>query len=891
MDPEIAREAMELLSGIDPPAGDLLDRALRDAFPQLLGDVESSLDAPEDGHLENRRLGSYRLLRVLGRGGMGVVYLGERADRQFEKAVAIKLVPWGLETRETARRFALERQVLARLEHPSIARLLDGGVADEGYPYLVMELVDGEAIDVYCRTRALGLRDRIALFLGVCDAVQYAHQNLVIHRDLKPANILVTSEGSVKLLDFGVAKLIEEDAAGATGGATRFQPRTPAYAAPEQIANRGVSTASDVYSLGVVLYRLLTGRPPYDFDGLSATEAEAVVRDREPARPSQAALAGSAESDGGALEDVSRWSRRLGGDLDRILLKALEKEPSRRYPTAEALAEDLRRYLRGLPISAREPTWGYRARKLLMRHRVGAAAAAAVAVAVAVAFAGITWQARRAAREAERATLVAELLTSIFSDGDPYEGSAREMTVLELLDRGQSRVREQFEAEPAIRTDLLVALANAYQGQGRLQAAVELHREVLADRRTLYGDRSPRVLESLTRLGAALHGWGRYEDAQAVLEEAMVLVERGPGVDSAEASDLLLLLGMVRHSFGHYADAAERFRAALEIRRRLASGPDFRVANVLNELSGSLDSSGQDEEGLELLREALRIAEDTVGHEHPYTGSMRNNLGIRLHQLGDLEEASGHYRRALEIQEARLGAGSIGSADSNNNLGNVLMELGDFAGARLYVERAAETNRQHLEPTNFTRVASEINLATLRLEEGALEEAEGLYRHALERFETLLGGRHQATARVRTLLARCLHLAGELGEAEAQFLRSLEDQRESLDPMKMAETLIGLAAILSDTGRAGEAEPLLREALGLRAAQRRPVPWRIAEARLELGGVLLRQGRVAEAEELIRSAGGVLAGTLPEENFRQTRRQRLLDELSAAPGETRRAGM
>jgi tetratricopeptide (TPR) repeat protein len=258
---------------------------------------------------------------------------------------------------------------------------------------------------------------------------------------------------------------------------------------------------------------------------------------------------------------------------------------------------------------------------------------------------------------------------------------------------------------------------------------------------------------------------------------------------------------------------------------------------------------------------------------------------VRLQELGDLEEASAHLRRALEILESSLGEESIGIADASTNLGNTLIQLGDFAGARPHVERAARINRETVEETNFSRIASEVNLATLRMELGGLDEAEALYRDALLRFETLLGERHQATARVRTLLARCLHIARRVEDAEWHFRRSLEDQRASADPMKLAESLIGFAALLSDTGRAGAAEPLLREALEVRLGQRRPVAWRVAEARLKLGGALLRDGRGADAEELVRSASAVLVEALPVGNFRRERARRLLDELAAAGGD------
>ena len=467
------------------------------------------------------------------------------------------------------------------------------------------------------------MTERLSLFLGVCAAVQYAHQNLIIHRDLKPANILVTGEGAIKLLDFGIAKLLADEADTTKRVVTRFQPRTLAYAAPEQLANRAVSTSSDVYSLGVVLYRLLTGHHPYRLDGLSATEAEKVVSEQEPVRPSAAALRRDGEE---GDEDLSAWGRRLRGDLDRILLKALAKDPSHRYPTVDALAEDIGRHLMGQPVAAQPPTWRYRAGKFLGRHRVGTVAALLVALAAAGALGGIAWQARRAEGEAARATAVAELLTSIFSDANPYEGADREMSLLGLLDRGYARVRDQV-TDPGIRADLFSALAKAYGGQGRYETAVRLLQQALTERSRVLGPDDPGLAPSVLALGGALRDLGRYDDAQEYLDRALTLVERGQGRDSADGSDALLALGGLHEDRGDFAGAETYYREVLRIRRRLAAGPDFRVAVALNALSGAVDCQGRHGEGLDLLGEALSIARDTVGEESPFTASMRTTWG------------------------------------------------------------------------------------------------------------------------------------------------------------------------------------------------------------------------------------------------------------------------
>ncbi len=790
---------------------DLLGKPISDGAPDLLSDLEGALDE-EPESLSGRRLGPYRLLEVLGRGGMGVVYLAERADEQFEKRVAIKLMPRGLESAEMERRLLTERQILANLQHPNVAHLLDGQVTEEGYPYLVMEYVDGRPIDVYCRDERLGLDERLELFLDVCAAVQYAHQNMVIHRDLKPSNILVNAAGEIKLLDFGIAKLAQPAVDGQTADHTVYQPRTPSYASPEQITNRPVSAISDVYSLGVVLFQLLTGKTPYVFDGLSPTEIEAVVAERQSMAPSEAIDATAAAELG---IDPGRLIRRLRGDLDTVVLKALRKTPERRYGSAAELAEDVQRYLEAKPIEARPSTWSYRARKFVRRHKLGVAAAAVIVGLSIAGVAGVAWQGIVAAKERDRAQLearkaerVAEFLGGLFEAANANTQGAGQLTVRELLDIGEERISRELADEPEIRLQLSELIANSYNSLGQTDRAIEMMEAVIDERRRELAQDELGMAAALTSMGGLYHGKGDYEQAETALEQALTLFEENEAAESPEAARALRFTGVLQSSRGQRQLAEVNHRRALSIWRR--TGAKQMEAAEISNLSGVVEALGRSEEALTLKREALQLLTGYYGREHPLVATVRNNIAYSLHNAGKYEAAEALYREALGISEELFGEDNVAVATFLTNLGRVLMDQDRYAEAEPYVRRAAAIRQAHDEPEAFQRIAAEINLASLQLELGQIDESVRGYRSALERFESLVGPTHNATARVQCLLGSALHRRGDLAGAEVLLRTALENQIVNGErELMVSKTREELERLLRARGRIEEADALL----------------------------------------------------------------------------------
>ena len=640
-DVALQREVEELLAA-NAASDTFLDTPALERAAPLVAVIEQDIKSASTDVLQGRVVGPYRLLAELGEGGMGVVYLADRIDGQFEQQVAVKLVKHGLVSEEARRRFLRERQILARLQHPAIARLLDGGVTAEGTPFFVMERVEGRPVTSYCTEHALKTDDRLRIFLQICEAVQYAHRNLIVHRDLKPSNILVDDGGRVKLLDFGIAKLLGDGESAIAGSSQSIvRALTPDYAAPEQLRGESVNTSTDVYALGVLLYELLTGERPYRVRSGVMGELERAILDETPPPPSARVASGDL--------------RRLKGDLDRIVLKALQKSPERRYPSAEAFATDVRRHLEGLPVSARGDALSYRAWKFLGRHRVSAAVATLLMLTLVGGLLATTWQARRAEREARKAEAVKEFLKTLLSAADPTLAKGREPSVRQLLDAGAGRIETELRDQPEVQSEVASLVASVYHSLGEYDRAMPLLRADLERRKRRDGPHSIAAAEALTQIADALYEQGRYDEAGPMHEEALAIQRDKRGERTSQVAELLWDIAGVRRNRGDLAGAEAFDKQALAIYVAL-KGDDSADAAAVRESLGIIDSQlARFSEAVALQRPVADWRERHLGPDHPHTLTARYNLAFYLQGLGHFHEAIRHRRGRRRAPAARPG--------------------------------------------------------------------------------------------------------------------------------------------------------------------------------------------------------------------------------------------
>jgi len=812
-------------------------------FDQLADRVAVSAEL-ELAVREQPRIGPYRTLRVLGRGGMGTVYLAERADGQFDQQVALKLIRLGMESDEAVRRFLAERQIVARLSHPHIARLLDGGIAGDGRPYFVMEYVDGRPITRYCDEEGLSIRQRVALMIDVGDAVQYAHRHLIVHRDVKPSNILVTQDGTVKLVDFGIAKLLGEAPAAAGQSAdTRTGDRLLSlpYASPEQIRGDAVTTATDVYGLGVVLYELLTGQRPHAADGERPRELERAILDLAPRPPSEAA---------------PHARRQLAGDLDMICLMALRKEPERRYGSADPLIQDLRRHLAGLPVSARQDSWRYRAQSFVRRHTVGVLASAAILLLLVGWTITTAIQSARTARERDKAQEVAQLLIRLFEVADPSEARGATITAKEVLDRGVARIQDELATQSELKATLLAVMGRVYQNLGSYQSAAPLVAASMALRRETLGSDHPDVVAGMNALGELQRLRGDYKSAEPTLREALAASLRVNGPDSTETARSLNHLSKLLIATGKHDEAEADARQALAI-TRLKLGPVHAdIAESLTNLGAVLFMRGNDHEAEPLFREALAMRRQALGADHPSVPAALNNLAALLSRKGDLAAAESAHRDALDIYRKILGSQHPRVATSLNNLGLVLYARGDHDGAIQYLQESLAMRRTLLDPAHAEIAQSLANLGLALQTRGSFAEAESMYREALAIRRRALGPSHPLVAQTLNNLGLLFQAKGDLSAAEPLLRQSLEVLRTQLGgahPL-VATNLQNLGALLIARRNAAAAKPLLEEALSIRRAA---LPAGHAETVLTLttlGELVLDLGQSGAALALLAEA-------------------------------------
>ena len=717
--------------------------------------------------------GPYELLKLIGEGGMGQVFLARRADATFRKEVAIKLVKQELGGEEILRRFRAERQLLAGLDHPGIARLVDGGATEDGVPYLVMEYVPGVPIDKFCDERGLGLEERLELFRRVCGAVEAAHKSLVVHRDIKPSNVLVTPEGEPKLLDFGVAKILPGGEREETLVLTRAEgvPLTLACAAPEQVTGGQITTATDTYSLGLLLYRLLTGRSAYDVPTSPIAEAVRVICDRVPPPPSEAIPESSF---------AERWRRRLKGDLDNIVLKALRKDPHRRYSSVEQFSEDLRRHLTGMPVLARPDTLGYRAGKFVRRNAVAVAAGAVMIVAVLGGLTATLWQARRAERERVKAERVSGFLQNTLSAADAsWTGGPRragaDVKVSEALDEAATRVHRELAAEPEV------------------EAAV---------RRTL---------------GQTYFSLAKYDAAGVQFQEALRLFRQTTGEKSDETANTRYWIGRLQVARGELDAGVATLEAVLAARRRTAGAGDEILGATLNDLGVAYLTRGDYSAALPLIEEMVAIERRRVGEAHPRVAIPLNNLGLIHDRLGNLEKAERYYRESIASFARIPGRELPESAFPRQSLGVMRIVQGNLPEAeRLLRETAAIWNRGFGEDHPNT-ANSRVPLGTALFLQGDAAAGEQEIRSALARLERALPAGHPDLARAWTALGPILCATGRAVEGEDKLKRAVDLRRKLLKAgdWRIAESVGALGGCLAKQGRASEARAVLQDSNAL----------------------------------------------------------------------------
>jgi serine/threonine protein kinase/tetratricopeptide (TPR) repeat protein len=882
-DAEMAARVAELLDAAEAPDADdqlaslvagIAARACEDD-PDLISSASTA--STGKGLLPTDCLGPYRVVREIAKGGMAVVYLGERADGAFEHQVALKVLPLALADDDAGRRLQRERQILADLQHPGIARLLDGGADAWGRPYLVMELVEGTPIDRYCDDHRLDIEARLRLMVEAARAVEFAHRHLVLHRDLKPSNVLVTREGQVKLLDFGIATLLDADGGGPrTAPHMQTQPRTqarlltPAYASPEQWRGEVLTTASDAYQLGLMLFELLTGQ--------RVSEAPDEVSGVRPLAPPSAVVARLSPDEVSArardrATTPAAWVRRLRDDLDTITGTLLHPDPTSRYGgRVAAFIEDVARHHAGTPIVARPPTRRYRASRFVRRHRVSVAAALIVLLVLIGGGAAALWQAAAAQRardramvEASRAQHVAEFLMEVFAVSNAERAVGCDTSARDLLDRGVRRVEQELAQEPELQAGMMDVMGEAYHSLGFYDQATVLLDRALAARES----QAPRDFDAIAtvhqHLGVLMHDRGELDRADRHFTEALILRRRMHGAAHPLVADTLHEMAWLAFCRGQLDESGQLFREVLAMRRQLLGGGHPAVAATLNELGRLALRQRHPQEAESFVRDGLAIRRRALGPRHPTVAASLDMLGMISHTLGQFDEAEQQYREALGIRRQTQGPGHPETLVESNNLASLLYDREDYEAARRLYRETIERGRERLGNRHplVAQYLFNLSLASQQLLRHA--EAERALREAIAIRQEVYGERNVDTAGAITQLATVLHETGALEEARRQFERALRICRtlpagETLTSL----TLLSYGSLLLDLGRVGEAAPMIEEGATLRQQHFGDRSWRGAAARTIVADLRVAQGRPHEALQLWADALPILRHGRPK---------------------------
>ncbi len=826
---------------LEPAAREcLLDEHCGDD-PALRREVESLLEAHGDddlmrepwvdvrsafpsGPLPKPEIDRYELLESLGSGGMGQVFSARRADGLHDELVAVKVLKRGLDTDTLIQRFTTERRILARLAHPHIARLLDGGSTHDGRPYLVMEHVEGSPIDHYCDTHRLTVSERLALFQSICRAVHFAHQNLVIHRDLKPSNILISDDGLPKLLDFGIARLLVENDPDVSVTDPRSRPMTPQFASPEQILGQTTTTACDIYSLGMLLHLLMCGDLPYRLRPDKAPAEQ--IRQVRLSRPSHYLTLSRAAGTERLQEICARRDttlavlrKTLKGDLDNIILMALAERPEDRYASAEAFADDLERLIKGLPVRARVDSVAYRTRKFVSRHRMAVALGAVILGALMTLISLLWVQSRqllnerdRVLSENRRATAVSDFLVELFAIPDPTRAQGESITAQRLLERGIAQIETDLASEPEVRGSLMLTMGRSLAGLGLYEEATDLLRRSL-ELRERHSPRGEGVAEACLRLGEVLSVTGHYEQAEPLLRRALSIRQQASEPDPAALAEVHLHLGDLSAKTGRFDAADSELTSAAQLAQTTEQVE--LLARILDRHATLLQSQGDSDGALRFFDQALSLY-----RRSPAVAGMAtclNNMAWLAAEGADFDRAERLYREAETIQRDLFDGGHPQLATTLANQGLLSSQRGDFDRAEELLSQALAMYRESLGLVHPKVALTLNNLASIHTQREAFEVAERHYRQALSIQEQSLGNDHADTANTLNNLAQVLALTNRLEQAEALFERSLAISRGTLGPQhpRVGAVLCNLAEVIQQRGDLETALGLFHEAIDI----------------------------------------------------------------------------
>lgn len=899
--PELGQQLRDLLA-----ADTRDDRELAAPIASSAREFAESETDPWD----NRRIDAWTIKRRIADGGMGAVFLAERSDEEYQQTAALKVMTAQLLAKDAVTRFRSERQILASLNHPNIAKLMDGGSTAEQLPYLVMEYIDGLPIDRYCDEKQLAIAERLQLFTKVCNAVDFAHRNLVVHRDLKPSNILVDKDGEPKLLDFGIAKLLESSSVQQTAFVTRegMRAMTPEYASPEQVRGEPISVASDVYALGVLLYKLMTGHSPYGVTTAVPREYEAAILEREPLRPSTVVTSPGSGAAIGENRGTSPQGlqRRLAGDLDNIVLRALQKEPQRRYATVSDFAADIGRYLAYRPVLARGDDWPYKLRKFVVRNARGLAVASAVVATVTLLTVYYTMQLAderdRANLAATQANEVTAFLTSLFESASPHESKGEPITAVDLLDQGRERI-EELDEQPQLKAELMRIMASSMTAIGDLERSIPMLERVLELQEAGIPRDEIAISQTARNLAEAYRQRGELDKAENYMRRALEISTTAFGPDNSDVAYLMARLGVILFDTRVKAEEAlDLEQRALAIMEANGDGETPGALDTRGNIGNALSMSGRYEEAEQMLRETVALSERLIGEMHPNTIIRRTNLCLVLIRLGEAEEAVEILEDNIERGVQVWGANYDHVAFMHRTKGSALKRLGRMRESLDSYLAAQEITRARIGGDNLTFVRNLRGTASVLVDMARYEEAEAVIGEAIGRAVAIEGdqstdanilrGLHaqlnidrqryaQAESELRPLLA----VRGSFSKGLDLILqRELASALSAQDKFEEAEQLI-LEAIAGQEEIAGDNNPVSLPFYGVAAELYRrkgelqssldygeqiaaiigssphPLAWAGAMALTQYGHTLLALGRGGEARKVFDQAENVLRAT------------------------------